>query len=57
MSRENVEIVRGLFEAVNARDFARAFGLYADDMVLGHHGEVVPVTDEEIVGKAAVGRW
>ena len=57
MSRENVEIVNGLFEAVNTRHFADVFGLYADDVVLAHHGEVIAIAGEEVVGKEAVGRW
>ncbi len=34
MSKENVEVVRHQFEAVNERDFPRAMSLYAEDVEL-----------------------
>ena len=57
MSEQDVQVVRDQFEAVNARDFARAMELYADDVVL-----VVPRAEDvpspgSYEGKEAVGRW
>jgi ketosteroid isomerase-like protein len=34
MSQENVEVIRDQYAAVNERDFGRAMGHYADDVVL-----------------------
>ena len=34
MSKENVEVVRDQFAAVNERDFPRAMGHYAEDVEL-----------------------
>src|SRR6476661_4542448 len=33
MSRENVDLVRGIYDAVARRDAASAFAVYADDIV------------------------
>ena len=57
MSRENVDVVRGLFESVNARDFASALDVYADDAVLALHGEFRLLGGEGAVGKAGIGEW
>ena len=57
MSRENVEVVVGMFENVNVRDFSAVMDAYADDAVLGLHGEVWNLGEEEVVGKEAVGSW
>jgi ketosteroid isomerase-like protein len=38
MSQENVEIVRGQFEATNRRDFAAAMDAYTEDVVLVVNG-------------------
>lgn len=56
MSEQDVEVIRDQFEAVNERDFERAMGHYADDVVLKAEGEAVanPGTYE---GKQAVGGW
>ena len=54
MSQENVEVVRGQFEAVNRKDFAAAMSAYAEDVEL-----VVPegVRAGTFRGKQAVGDW
>jgi ketosteroid isomerase-like protein len=57
MSDENVEVVVGLFENTNARDFEAAMDAYADDVVLHLHGEVWGVGGRGAVGKEAVGEW
>jgi ketosteroid isomerase-like protein len=57
MSRENVEVVVGLFESVNTRDFKRVMDTYADDVVLELHGTLIGLGDEGAVGKEAVGEW
>ncbi len=57
MSLENVEIVVGVFENTNARNFAAVMDAYADDVVLGIHGEAGGVGGEGAVGKDAVGEW
>jgi ketosteroid isomerase-like protein len=58
MSEENVAVVRGVFEAVNARDFAAVMDAYADDMVLALHGDNQALLGGEgAVGKKAVGDW
>lgn len=56
MSRENVEIVRGQFAAVNERDFPRAMSHYAEDVVL----VVDPgafLDSGTFTGREAVGRY
>jgi hypothetical protein len=40
MSQENVEIVVGQFEAVNARDFKAMMDAYADDVTLVLHADL-----------------
>jgi ketosteroid isomerase-like protein len=57
MSQENVEIVVGVFENTNARDFGAVMDAYADDVVLALHGEVQPFAGEGAMGKKAVGEW
>ncbi len=57
MSQENVEIVVGQFENVNAREFGAVMDAYADDVVLVLHGDVGGVGGEGAVGKPAVGKW
>jgi ketosteroid isomerase-like protein len=52
----NVDVVREQFEATNARDFARAMDLYADDVVLVI-GEGWGITAGRFEGKTAVGEW
>jgi ketosteroid isomerase-like protein len=57
MSKADVDVVHDQFEAVNERDFARAMGHYAEDVVL-----VVPPAESApepgtYEGKEAVGRW
>jgi ketosteroid isomerase-like protein len=55
MSRENVEVVRGQFEAVNRKDFAAVMRSYGDDVEL-----VVPdgwLTGGIYRGRDAVGEW
>lgn len=56
MSQDPVEVVRDQFEAVNERDFPRAMGHYADDVVL----VVAPawgITAGTYEGREAVGEW
>jgi ketosteroid isomerase-like protein len=58
MSQENVEIVVGMFEAVNSRDWAAALDVHAENMTLALHGEVEHLSGgNEISGKQAVGEW
>ena len=57
MSRENVEVVVGIFQAVNDRDFQGVMDAYADDIVLELHDSLVALGGEGAVGKAAVGEW
>ena len=57
MSQTDIDVIRDQYEAVNERDFERAMGHYADDVVL-----VVPQTEGvadpgTYEGKQAVGRW
>jgi ketosteroid isomerase-like protein len=54
VSQENVEIVRGLFEATNRRDFAAAIDAVAEEAVLVVHG-LLP--DGTFLGREAIGRW
>jgi ketosteroid isomerase-like protein len=57
VSQADIEIVRDQFEAVNERDFERAMGHYAEDVVLVvPRGEAVP-TPGTFEGKEAVGSW
>jgi ketosteroid isomerase-like protein len=55
MSRENVEVVRGQFEGVNARDFPAVMDAYAEDVVLVAHDELAEVWGQTAEGKEAVG--
>ena len=57
MSRENVGVVVGMFENVNVRDFSAVMDAYADDVVLGLHGDLWTLGGREVVGKDAVGSW
>ena len=57
MAQDNVEVVRRLFEAANARDYAGALELIADDVVLVIHGDVGSVAGDGAVGKEAFSRW
>jgi ketosteroid isomerase-like protein len=56
MSQENVDVVLDQFAATNERDFPRAMGHYAEDVVL-----VVDRSDflngGEFEGREAVGQW
>jgi ketosteroid isomerase-like protein len=54
MSQENVEIVRGQFEATNRRDFPAAMAAYAEDVVLVVHWGLTAGTFR---GREAVGGW
>jgi ketosteroid isomerase-like protein len=55
VSQKPVDVIRDQFEAVNERDFARAMGHYADDVVLViQEGFLNSGTFE---GKGAVGEW
>jgi len=56
MSQENVDVVNGLFENTNARDFGAVLEAYADDIVLVLHGET-QIGGKGEIGKEAVGRW
>ncbi len=57
MSQENVDLVVGLFENVNKRDFRAIMDAYADDMVLVNHGDLRAAGGPGVVGKDAVGAW
>jgi ketosteroid isomerase-like protein len=55
MSQENVETVRGQFDATNRRDFAAAMDAYAEDVEL-----YVPpgnIRGGTYCGRQAVGEW
>jgi len=54
MSRENLEIIRDQYAAVNERDWGRAMGHYAEDVEL----EVPPgIRGGTFRGREAVGEW
>lgn len=57
MSEENVRVVVGQFEAVNARDFAAAMDAYAEDVALMAHDELGEAVGRTATGKQAVGEW
>ena len=57
MGQENVEIVVGQFEAVNARDFSAAMEAYAENVTLTLHGTDLPGGRSAYAGKEAVGEW
>lgn len=56
MSKQNVEVVRDQFAAVNERDFPRAMGHYAEDVVLLVDRDAF-VEAGRFEGREAVGRW
>src|SRR5688500_17453962 len=56
MSSENVEVIRDQFEAVNERDFERAMGHYAEDVVLVVSSEAL-FESGTFTGREAVGEW
>ena len=56
MSQEDVEVVLDQFAAVNARDFARAMSLYAEDVELVVDREAF-LESGTFKGRDAVGRW
>ena len=56
MSRENVEIVREIYEHMNRRDWAAILAAINEEPVLVVHESVAP--DPGIVrGREAIGRW
>ena len=55
MTGEDVQVVRDQFGATNERDFERAMGYYADDVVLVVPGE--GLKSGRFEGKQAVGTW
>ena len=58
MSQENVEVVIGQFEGVNARAFAAVMDAYAEDVILIPHGRWGALGSNQVVaGKDAVGEW
>ena len=57
MVSQNVEIVVGQFEAVNARDFEAAMDAYADDVALIAHDSLAEAVGRTATGKQAVGEW
>ena len=58
MSQENVEVVVGQFEGVNARAFANVMDAYAEDVILIPHGRWGVLGSHQVVaGKDAVGEW
>jgi ketosteroid isomerase-like protein len=56
MSQENMEIVIGQFENVNARDFAAVMDTWAEDVSLVIHADLGPM-ETTAIGKEAVGEW
>lgn len=54
---QNVEIVVGQFEAVNARDFGAAMDAYAENVALIAHDHLGEVVGRAATGKQAVGEW
>jgi ketosteroid isomerase-like protein len=56
VSEEDVEIIRDQFAAVNERDFERAMGHYADDVVLDVSRDF-GANWGTYEGKEAVGNW
>ena len=57
MSQANVDVVRGLYESTNVRDWAAARDAYADDVVMAFHGNVRGVGSDSVLGKPAVIAW
>jgi ketosteroid isomerase-like protein len=58
MSQENVEVVVGQFEGVNARAFAAVMDAYAEHVILILHGRWFALGSPQVVaGKDAVGEW
>lgn len=55
MSRQNVEVVHGMFEATNRRDWESVMAGYADDVQLVVAGSFL--FTGKYSGKAAVGGW
>ena len=56
MAAEPIEVVRAQFDATNARDFARAMEMYAEDVVLVV-SESWGLGSGRFEGKEAVGEW
>ena len=56
MSQENLEIVTGIFEATNARDFGMVLDAYTEDITLIVHPEFAAIPTE-VSGKQAVAEW
>jgi ketosteroid isomerase-like protein len=56
MSQEDVEVVLAQFAATNERDFDRAMGFYAEDVVLVVHPDAF-VKVGTFKGRDAVGAW
>lgn len=56
VAQEDIDVVRDQFEAVNERDFERAMGHYAEDVVLVVHPGFGLETGT-FEGKQAVGEW
>ncbi|HEX8855573.1 MAG TPA: nuclear transport factor 2 family protein [Thermoleophilaceae bacterium] len=56
MSQDDVRVVLDQYAATNERDFARAMGYYADDVVLVVHPEAF-VEGGTFEGRDAVGQW
>lgn len=57
MSRENVEIVRGIYDAVANRDAPAAFAVYAEDIVWEVSGRRTAVMDSVYHGHEGVRRF
>jgi ketosteroid isomerase-like protein len=56
MSQENVEIVRGIYEDMNRRNWAAVLGVVDEDVALVVHESVGP--DAGVFrGREAAGRW
>ncbi len=57
MSQENVEIVRGLFEATNRRDFAAVLDAYDENVMLVVDESIEPVDAGIVYGREGVINW
>jgi ketosteroid isomerase-like protein len=57
MSQENVDLVVGIFQAVNRRDFNSPLESLAEDTTLKLHGNLQAGIGAGAMGKDAVARW
>ena len=57
MSESGIEVVRDQFAAANERDFPRAMGHYAEDVVWSSRSSRAYQTPGTYEGRQAVGEW